>query len=70
MLDRSLRGAALTWRKSSASEEEKDCVEVAVDGRSVLVRDSRAPSGDMLVLGALEWRTFLGRIMNGELDRR
>jgi hypothetical protein len=70
MLDRSSRGAALTWRKSSASQEKTECVEVAVEGRSVLVRDSRAPSGGMLVLGAHEWRALLGRIMDGELDGR
>ncbi|MFD0855541.1 DUF397 domain-containing protein [Actinomadura adrarensis] len=71
MLDRSFRGAALTWRKSSASDSaEGNCVEVAVEGRSVLVRDSRKPAGGMLVLGSPEWRTLLRRIVDGELDGR
>jgi hypothetical protein len=68
MVDRTIRGAALTWRKSSASMEKDECVEVAVTGRSVLVRDSRAPSGGMLVLDSLEWRAFLSRIVDGEMD--
>jgi hypothetical protein len=70
MLDQSFRGAALTWRKSSASDKEANCVEVAVEGRSVLVRDSKTPSGGMLVLGPPEWRTLLRRIVDGELDGR
>lgn len=70
MVDRLIRGAALDWRKSSASEGEQNCVEVAAAGRSVLVRDSRAAAGGVLVLGSVEWRAFLERIVDGRSDRR
>ena len=68
MVDRTIRGGALNWRKSSASGDKDDCVEIAAAGRSVLVRDSQAPSGGMLVLDSHEWRAFLRRIVDGELD--
>ncbi|MFG3138055.1 DUF397 domain-containing protein [Streptomyces sp. NPDC048211] len=52
-------GAA--WRKSSYSGNTGgDCVEVA-DGcaASVPVRDSKNPSGPVLVIGADAWRGFV-----------
>ncbi|WP_395104674.1 DUF397 domain-containing protein [Actinomadura sp. SCN-SB] len=72
MLDRTNRGVALNWRKSSASGEgqDQDCVEVAAVDRSVLVRDSHDPSGGMIVLDSVEWRAFLRRIVDGVADRR
>jgi hypothetical protein len=72
MVDRSIRGSALTWRKSSASGEnnDQDCVEVAATGRSVLVRDSHAPAAGVLEFDYAQWRGLLGRIANGELERR
>jgi hypothetical protein len=70
MLDRTIWGTALNWRKSSASQDSdaNECVEVAALGRSVLVRDSRVPSGGMLVLDSVQWRAFLKRIVDGEID--
>ncbi|MFD8691887.1 DUF397 domain-containing protein [Streptomyces sp. NPDC059651] len=50
-----------TWRKSSYSGNTGgDCVEVA-DGcaASVPVRDSKNPSGPVLVIGADAWRGFV-----------
>jgi hypothetical protein len=37
--------STLNWRKSSASADAGECVEVATSGRSVLVRDSHDQSG-------------------------
>ena len=73
MVDRSIRGSALIWRKSSASgdgEDQPECVEVASTGRSVLVRDSQAPAAGVLEFDPAQWRRLLGRIVKGELDRR
>ncbi|WP_433332105.1 DUF397 domain-containing protein [Spirillospora sp. CA-294931] len=59
MVDRTIRRTALVWRKSSTSADEGECVEVAVSERSVLVRDSRDRSGDILVLNSSQWRSLL-----------
>jgi hypothetical protein len=50
----------LTWRKSSWSHGgENECVEVAQNEISVLVRDSRYPQGAVLAFGYAAWCSFL-----------
>ncbi|MEU1194823.1 DUF397 domain-containing protein [Streptomyces sp. NPDC005813] len=59
-------GGSWSWRKSSASGEGgNDCVEVAWTGEAVLVRDSRAPRGPVLVFAPAAWRTFLNTVAPG-----
>ena len=70
MVDRSMRGEALNWRKGSRSTGGNECVEVAAAGPAVLVRDSRAPAAGMLTLDSAQWRALLRAARNGELDRR
>lgn len=41
----------MTWRKSSFSASETDCVEVAWPATGVAVRDSKNPTGPVLLLG-------------------
>lgn len=55
----------LPWRKSTRSQKEDECVEVARLGGSVLVRDSRDRSGPILAVSRTEWRSFLTRIRGG-----
>ncbi|WP_433476110.1 DUF397 domain-containing protein [Spirillospora sp. CA-142024] len=62
--------AVLNWRKSSASKDQDDCVEVASQGSSVLVRDSRNRSAGVLALGPAQWKALLNAIHNGAPDRR
>lgn len=57
--------STIDWRKSSASGTQGECVEVAQQGSSVLVRDSRDPSGAVLVLGPEQWDALLGRVRSG-----
>jgi hypothetical protein len=56
----------LAWRKSTFSNGNGDCVEVAPYGLSVLVRDSRNRSGAVLALPPAQWSAFLRRIRNEE----
>jgi hypothetical protein len=57
------------WRKSSHSNGDSACVEVAPapDG-GVSIRHSRKPHGAVLTFTAREWRAFLDGARNGEFD--
>ncbi|MCJ0871250.1 DUF397 domain-containing protein [Streptomyces sp. AP-93] len=52
-----------TWRKSSFSGDQGDCLEVA-DGYQGLIslRDSKRPHGPVLCFGAGAWGSFLGTV--------
>jgi hypothetical protein len=56
--------ATFTWRKSSASANGGDCVEVAQSESSVLVRNSKDQSGPILRFGRAEWLWFIWRVKN------
>lgn len=47
------------WRKSSWSNYNGECVEVAPLEDQVAVRDSKRPDGAVVVYSASEWRSFL-----------
>ncbi|MFG1949711.1 DUF397 domain-containing protein [Micromonospora sp. NPDC048830] len=49
-----------TWRKSTRSGTQGDCVEVADDLRGVVgVRDSKDPTGPVLTFTPDTWRAFI-----------
>ncbi|MFC6080490.1 DUF397 domain-containing protein [Sphaerisporangium aureirubrum] len=55
-----LTQSSLPWRKSSHSTaNSENCVEVAqlADGARA-IRDSKTPSGPVLIFSGKEWRTF------------
>ena len=54
----SIDRATVTWHKSSFSESG-NCVEVAAQDRSVLIRDSKNPEEGMLAVSSLAWRAFI-----------
>jgi uncharacterized protein DUF397 len=64
------RNSLLDWRKSSISNANGSCVEVAgLSGSLISVRDSKDVKGPILRFTAAEWDAFLGGVRKGEFDR-
>jgi hypothetical protein len=59
--------ATATWNKSSHSGNN-GCVEVAHGDDQIAVRDSKDPSGPMLLFTPRAWRAFLDGVRDGEFD--
>ena len=65
-----LKMDAANWRTSSRSGGNGNCVEVADNLAAVVaVRDSKDPSGPVLVFAAEEWRRFTIEVQGGEFNR-
>ncbi|MEU8514365.1 DUF397 domain-containing protein [Kitasatospora sp. NPDC048722] len=59
----------MTFRKSSYSGGDDNCVEVGVAGGPVvLIRDSKDPSGLALVFGREAHSAFIDAVAAGEFD--
>ena len=56
----------IAWRKSTKSAPS-NCVEVAVAGGSVLIRDSANPDGVVLSLSPAVWSAFLLHVPRTDL---
>jgi uncharacterized protein DUF397 len=64
------RSSAVRWRKSSYSNDEGECVEVAVfPSGAVGVRDSKNPDGPCLTLSRHAFRALLDQAANDPLVR-
>jgi Domain of unknown function (DUF397) len=62
--------AQVEWRKSSLSTTN-GCVEVAMVGDRIAVRDSKdRGNGPVLEFDTVEWNAFLGGVRGGEFDLR
>lgn len=57
-------GGPLVWQRSTFCSES-GCVEVAVSGGTVLLRNSESPDGPVLQCSDSVWRVFLRGVMAG-----
>lgn len=58
-----------SWRQSTWSMGNGDCVEVAQPGTDcAAVRDSKHKYGPALLFTASEWRTFIDEVKRGKFD--
>ncbi len=53
-----------SWRKSSYSNSNSNCVEVGQPSGQIAVRDSKDPGGPKLPVTREAWRSFTARMKN------
>lgn len=62
--------AAAVWRKSSRSNDQGLCIEVADNLTGVVgVRDSKDPSGPVLAMSPAGWAAFVTATKDGSFTR-
>ncbi|MFE7529146.1 DUF397 domain-containing protein [Kitasatospora sp. NPDC057542] len=57
-----------TFRKSSYSGGNENCLEYAILPEAVAVRDSKDPSGPALAFGRAAHAAFIAAVATGEFD--
>lgn len=58
------------WKKSSRSASNGNCVEMAVAGEHIAVRDSKNLDVTPLVFSRESWVSFIAAVSAGEFDAR
>lgn len=61
------RLAHATWRTSSRSATDGQCVEIAQAPTVTGIRDSKNPTEGRLILTTAQWARFLSQVKNGDL---
>ncbi|NEA51597.1 DUF397 domain-containing protein [Streptomyces sp. SID10815] len=61
-------GTKLTWRKSSYSDHNGDCVELAELGEVVAFRDSKRIQGPVVSVDRWTLETFVAALVNGHMS--
>ncbi|MGI5353286.1 DUF397 domain-containing protein [Streptomyces sp. CA-250714] len=59
----------LAWRKSSYSNGQSACVELAPTAEGVAARDSKCTDGPVLTFGAQQWAAFVAGVADRRLGR-
>jgi hypothetical protein len=59
--------SSYSWRRSTKCSAN-GCVEVAVEGDIVAVRDSKQSDGAVLLYDTDEWQAFIAGVKAGEFD--
>ncbi|HEY3734780.1 MAG TPA: DUF397 domain-containing protein [Streptosporangiaceae bacterium] len=54
-----------TWRKSTRSSGNGECVEIATSAETVAIRDSKDPDGPKLTITRPAWAAFIHRVKDG-----
>ncbi|NHD18081.1 MULTISPECIES: DUF397 domain-containing protein [unclassified Actinopolyspora] len=58
-----------SWRRSSRTQGQGQCVEVGFAENAVGIRDSKNPLAGLLTVERAQWRAFLERIRKGNTQR-
>ena len=69
MSQNSLEAASLQWRKARRSANNGACVEAALSGGRILIRDSKDPDGPLLGYAGATWRMFTSEAKIGRYDK-
>ncbi|MBV9142237.1 MAG: DUF397 domain-containing protein [Pseudonocardiales bacterium] len=56
------------WIRSTYSGWSNLCVEVARRGHCMIVRDSKQPTGPVLIASPVQWSAFVEAVSGGEFD--